>query len=119
MNANIKKMAKNRLDTTRLGRILRRFCSEESGQGAMEYVVLATLICAAIAVGIWLFGSQILGMFQSAGDAAIADHKAAETKLRNLRNTKTDADEAGKDADNNWTTEEGVDEKGGGAQGRD
>ena len=104
MNANIKKMAKNRLNTTRLGRILRRFCSEESGQGAMEYVVLATLICAAIAVGIWLFGAQIGEMFGIAGHGVIGEHQVAEETLNNTVRPSAEAkDQTRVDADRGYT----------------
>ena len=116
--SNIKYMAKSRLHTTKIGRTLCRLAGEESGQTAMEYVVIATLICAAIAVGIWLFGSQILGMFGAAGDATIAKHKEAETKLDNLDSIKSEQDRIASEADNKWTTEEGAHEAGGGAQSR-
>ena len=49
-------------------RLLRKESRKPSGDGVgpgiFEYVVVGTLIiCAVVAVGIWLFGAQILGMF--------------------------------------------------------
>lgn len=103
MNTNIKKMAQNRLNTTKLGRLLKRFMHEEAGI-AMEYVVLITLIAAAVAVGVWLFGSQILGMFQASGDAVVTRHQEAEEKVDSIKGVKPAADQVGKDSDNKWTT---------------
>lgn len=100
---NIKHMAKSRLHTTKIGRTLCRLAGEESGQTAMEYVVIATLICAAIAVGIWLFGSQILGMFQSAGDATQGEHEKSRDKITQQRGDKPAADNAAMEADNHYT----------------
>ena len=48
---------------TRLGRVLCRLFGDEAGQGMMEYVVLALLLCAAV-VGIVMFlGDNIAQMF--------------------------------------------------------
>lgn len=102
MNTNIKKMAQNRLNTTKLGRLLKRFMHEEAGI-AMEYVVLITLIAAAVAVGVWLFGSQILGMFQTAGEATVGQHDQSAEHRENLGDNTKDVNKAGKDADNRYT----------------
>ena len=103
MNTNIKKMAQNRLNTTKLGRLLKRVVSEESGQTAMEYVVIATLIAAAVAVGVWLFGSQILGMFQTAGEATVGQQDQSAEHREALGDNSKDVNQAGKDADNRYT----------------
>ena len=112
--SNIRHMANRRLHTTRIGRTLCRLAGEESGQTAMEYVVIATLICAAIAVGVWLFGSQILGMIQAAGDAAEGRHEEAEEKVDAMRDIKEENDRVGGEADNEWTTKGDAQNVGGG-----
>ena len=103
---NIKHMAHARLHTTRIGRTLCRLAGEESGQTAMEYVVIATLICAAIAVGIWMFGAQILAMFNTSSQAVTGDHQNAKENTVAQRSV---AEQAAKDAtkvDKEWTTAE-------------
>ena len=114
--SNIKHMAKARLHTTKIGRTLCRLAGEESGQTAMEYVVIATLICAAIAVGVWLFGSQILGMFVAAGDATEGRHDEAEKKVVGMRELKDENERVAKEADNQWTTKKDAQDVGGGVR---
>ena len=103
MNMNIKKMAQNRLNSTKFGRLLKRVVSEESGQTAMEYVVIATLIAAAVAVGVWLFGGQILGMFHSADAAVAGGHKESEEIGNAVRGNVPSVIDAGASANNKWT----------------
>lgn len=50
---------------------------KKRSQGCMEYVVVAVLICAAVAVAIWLFWSQIMAMFGTVGSATCGTHEAA------------------------------------------
>lgn len=61
---------------------------KKRSQGCMEYVVLAVLICAAVAVAIWLFGSQIMAMFGTAGSAACGDHEAAASRMSELQSAR-------------------------------
>ena len=76
----------------------------KAGPAAMEYVVIAVLIAAALAVGIWLFGAQIMGMFVPNNEAAVGRHLYAGPSKGDLEW----AVEAGKEADNKWTTEDAV-----------
>lgn len=94
----------NRLKATRFGKIVCRLLGEESGQGMLEYVIIATVIAAAVALGVWLFGAQILGMFQSAGDAAEGRHPESVEHVEGLRDDKPNADAIGTDHDDKWTT---------------
>ncbi len=70
-----------KLKNTRFGRIVRRVLGEEKGAVAMEYVVLAVLIAAAIVVAVAVFGKTIVGMFDVAGKGASAQHTEAKSTL--------------------------------------
>lgn len=82
--------------------------NEKSGsrRGAvrMEYVIVAVLIAAAIAVAVWLFGAQILGMFQTSGDATCGAHDCSAEKVEMLRDKacQQDVQSAGREADNRF-----------------
>lgn len=60
-----------------LGRIVCRVAGEETGAVMMEYVIVATLIAAAVAVGVWFFGHDILMAFGMAGEATIGNKDQA------------------------------------------
>lgn len=60
-----------------LGRIVCRVAGEETGAVMMEYVIVATLIAAAVAVGAWFFGKDIMNMFGVAGRSATGDNAGA------------------------------------------
>ena len=84
----------NRMKNTRLGKLVCRMMGEEKGAVMMEYVIVAVLIAAAVAVGAWLFGAQILGMFGVAGDGALARTDAAKANIQQLQNAKPGQDAA-------------------------
>lgn len=88
--ANRVKSMKN----TRLGKLVCRLMGEEQGAVMMEYVIVAVMIAAAVAVGAWLFGAQILGMFGVGGDAALGRHDKAVENQEKLRQAKPGQDEA-------------------------
>ena len=69
------------LKNTRIGRIVRRVLGEEKGAVAMEYVILAVLIAAAIVVAVAVFGKTIVGMFDVAGKGASGQHTEAKSTL--------------------------------------
>ena len=73
------------LKTSRIGRIVRRILGEEKGAVAMEYVILAVLIAAAIVVAVAVFGKTIVGMFDVAGKGASGQHSEAKTTLDNVQ----------------------------------
>lgn len=60
-----RKFAKN----TKLGRFLCRLLGDERGAVAMEYVVIALLVAAAVVGVVMVFGSRIANMFTQATKA--------------------------------------------------
>ena len=73
------------LRNTRIGRIVCRVLGEEKGAVAMEYVILAVLIAAAIVVAVAVFGKTIVGMFDVAGKGASGQHTEAKSTLDNVQ----------------------------------
>ena len=74
----------------------------------MEYVVLATLIAAAVAVGAWLYGKEILQMISSEPGF----QKPREIEIRDLYAGPSRSDKLYKAAstvDKKWTTHGDVD----------
>lgn len=69
------------LKKTRFGRFVCHVLGDEKGAVAMEYVVLAVLIAAAIVVAVAVFGKTIVGMFDVAGKGASAQHTEAKSTL--------------------------------------
>jgi Flp pilus assembly pilin Flp len=69
------------LKSSRIGRMIRRILGDEKGAVAMEYVILAVLIAAAIVVAVAVFGKTIVGMFDVAGKGASGQHSEAKTTL--------------------------------------
>lgn len=112
-NKKTSKFAIRRAKETKLGRFLCRLAGEESGQAMMEYVIVAVMIAAVVAVGAWLFGAQIMGMFGVAGDSAIGNHDTAVANQNVLRTNKPTQDEAARTAAKAFQQAEGE----GGAEG--
>lgn len=80
MNTNKKSMnLVTRARNSAVGRICRRVLGEETGAVMMEYVVLAVLIAAAVAVGVWYFGRSINNELTVASDGVTGFSKQAET----------------------------------------
>jgi len=78
MNTNKKELAiVKRAKKTLVGRCVCRLMGEESGQAMMEYVIIAVLIAAAVAIGAWFFGKDIMNMFGVAGRAGTGDNEGA------------------------------------------
>lgn len=91
------KFAIRRAKETLLGRILCRLAGEESGQAMMEYVIIAVMIAAAVVVGAWFFGKDILNMFGVAGQAATGNPQGAAAMQQQAVNAaKAGHDEATK-----------------------
>ncbi len=87
-----------RAKKTVLGRIVMRLAGEEKGQAMMEYVIIATLIAAAVAVGVWLFGGQILAMFGVAGESVAAKHDTAEQHVQTVQGNADAVMQTGREA---------------------
>lgn len=71
-----------------VGRIVCRIMGEEKGAVMMEYVIVAVLIAAAVAVGAWFFGKDILNMFGVGGRAATGQVDEAR-KLQDAAQTES------------------------------
>lgn len=87
-----------RAKKTLFGRIVMRLAGEEKGAIMMEYVIVATLIAAAVAVGVWLFGGQILAMFGVAGESVIAKEDAAEQHVDTIQQNADAVMQTGREA---------------------
>ena len=68
-----------------LGRIVCRVAGEETGAVMMEYVIVATLIAAAVAVAVFFFGADIANMFASMGDSVRGDNTQSITTRTNAK----------------------------------
>ena len=75
-----------RAKKTLFGRIVMRLAGEEKGAIMMEYVIVATLIAAAVALGAWFFGSTILRMF---GVGAVATAGGTQAGAEASEETRT------------------------------
>lgn len=94
-NKKTSKFAIRRAKETKLGRILCRLAGEESGQAMMEYVIIAVVIAAAVLVGAWFFGKDIMNMFGVAGQGVTGNAKgAAEMQQQAVNAAKAGHDEA-------------------------
>ena len=69
-----RKFAKN----TKLGRFLCRLLGDERGAVAMEYVVIALLVAAAVVGVVMVFGSRIANMFTQATKATATTESGME-----------------------------------------
>lgn len=76
-NKKTSKFAIRRAKETKLGRFLCRLAGEESGQAMMEYVIIAVVIAAAVLVGAWFFGKDIMNMFGVAGQGVTGNPTGA------------------------------------------
>ena len=105
------KFAIRRAKTSKLGRIFCRLAGEENGQAMMEYVIVATVIAAAVVIGAWVFGRDVLAGFRYLGDAVRGDHDQAiaeRTKAKTEHQTGLEnASTANKAFVENSTTEGG------------
>ena len=64
-----------------VGKIVCRLMGEEKGAVMMEYVIVAVLIAAAVAVAAWVFGRGVFTGFQT-GDAAVRGDVDSAQKIR-------------------------------------
>jgi len=101
MNTNKNKNLLSKVERakkTALGKIICRVMGEETGAVMMEYVIVAVMIGAIVVVGAWLFGAQILNMFGIGGDSMIGHNDRAEQRSEDVRDNKTNVDQAQEEA---------------------
>lgn len=79
---------------SKFGRIVRRMLGEETGAVMMEYVIIAVLIAAAVAVGAWYFGRSVNNEFRVASHAVVADDTEANTQQEAAQGKVAGQDEA-------------------------
>ena len=91
MNTNKKELAiVKRAKKTYLGRCVCRLMGDETGAVMMEYVIVAVMIAAAVAVGAWFFGKDIMNMFGVAGRATTGDNDGSVTMQENSKQASKD-----------------------------
>ena len=64
----MRKMHLSRAKRTLCGRILRRIIGEEKGAVAMEYIVIALLVAAAVVGLVMVFSGNLRNMFSKTND---------------------------------------------------
>lgn len=80
------------------GRIVCRMMGEENGAVMMEYVIIAVLIAAAVAVGAWYFGRTVNNEFRVASHGVAADDTSAQEAQKNTQDKVQGQDEAARNA---------------------
>jgi Flp pilus assembly pilin Flp len=95
----MKSLKFSRAKNTLCGRVLRRLLGEENGAVAMEYIVIALLVAAAVVALVGVFGGRIATMFHdttdSAGSTSLGESKnRADTHQTNQTNIDKANDKA-------------------------
>lgn len=99
MNTNKKSMSLiKRAQNSVIGRICRRVMGEETGAVMMEYVILAVLIAAAVAVGAWYFGRSVNNEMRVASHGVTGDDTSAQSAQAKAQENVTKQDDAAKTA---------------------
>lgn len=92
-----------------VGRIVCRVMGEESGQAMMEYVIIAVLIAAAVAVGAWFFGKDLMNMFGTAGRAATGDDDGGRQMQKDAADGNRDGHKQADATNKDWIKTQGED----------
>ena len=79
-----------RAKRTRLGRCLCRLLGDERGAVAMEYVVIALLVAAAVVGIVIVFGSRIASMFGGATKALSTSESGMEQVAKDQESSRND-----------------------------
>ncbi len=100
MNKNKKTLSiVERAKKSFLGKIVCRVMGEETGAVMMEYVIVAVLIAAAVAVGAWFFGKDIMNMFGVAGAATTGNDTRADQMIEKAKTGSKEGHAAATEAD--------------------
>ena len=97
-----KTMNINKIKQSRFGRIVCRMFGEERGAVMMEYVIVAVLIAAAVAVGAWYFGRSVNNEFRVASHGVTGDDISAQEAQDNAQKNVSAQDAAAKGAQKNY-----------------
>ena len=98
-----------RAKSTFVGRIVCRVLGEETGAVMMEYVVVATLIAAAVAAGAWFFGKDLMNMFGTAGRAATGDDDGGRQMQQDAQDGNRDGHAQADQTNKDWIKTQGED----------
>ena len=110
MNKNKKSLSiVERAKKTVIGRVICRIAGEETGAVMMEYVIVAVLIAAAVAVGAWFFGKDIMNMFGTAGRAATGDDDGGREMQKNAQQGNRDGHKQADQTNKDWIKTQGED----------
>jgi len=88
----------NAIKNSKFGKMLRRIVGEETGAVMMEYVIIAVMIAAAVAVGAWYFGRSVNNEFRVASHATVGGHDTAKTTQDNAQGAVAGQDESARQA---------------------
>ena len=81
-----------------VGKVIRRVMGEETGAVMMEYVIIAVLIAAAVAVGVWYFGRTINNEMRVASHGMAGDDEKAQEMQKKSQENIEKQDEAARNA---------------------
>lgn len=73
------------MKNTRLGKLICRLMGEEQGAVMMEYVIVAVMIAAAVALGAYFFGATILDFFGIAQKSTVGNHVEAGDDVQQMQ----------------------------------
>ena len=77
-----------RAKRTRFGRFLCALMGDQCGAVAMEYVVIALLVAAAVVGVVMIFGSRIANMFTQSTKALATEEKGMEALAKEVQDSK-------------------------------
>ena len=82
------KLKLQRAKRTKLGRFLCAIMGDQCGAVAMEYVVIALLVAAAVVGIVMVFGSRIANMFTQSTKALATEEKGMEALAKEVQDSK-------------------------------
>lgn len=87
-----------KIKTSKFGRLVCRVLGEETGAVMMEYVIIAVLIAAAVAVGAWYFGRSVNNEFRVASDGVTGNDTQAQIDQKKAQDNVKKQEEAARKA---------------------
>ena len=83
------KLKLQRAKRTKLGRFLCAILGDQCGAVAMEYVVIALLVAAAVVGIVMVFGSRIANMFTQSTKALATEEKDMATLAKEVQESRS------------------------------